>query len=377
MKLRTKIIAGVILMSFSLGARMARAQVWTTLDLGGATVRYGDSVNVTATTLTPRIRFDHGRFAGAAVGTLSSLMAGGWTGQGALDLSVLSGAVGPARLELAAEAGGSLHDDATRTGQYLGRARAHVGTASRGLWAGAAGGKTWDASRWHPVVQGDFGAWARLGRVQLVTMVTPSMVGDSLRYTDAQGALRWDARRIELTLGVGARNGDRLARESSAWGSAAATLWLTSHVALVAAGGTYPVDYTQGYPGGRYLSMAVRLGGRPNPAVSLSSRTQVGTALSSTRDGPRLETATLPNGRRAIRVHAPGARSVEVMGDFTAWQPLALTSAAGGWWTTTVPIAPGVYQLNVRVNGGAWDVPAGALEAVDEFGARVGVLNLR
>lgn len=375
MRLRTTVIAGVTLTSFSLGGSMARAQVWTTLDVGGAAVRYDDSVNVTATTLTPRIRFDHGRFAGTAVGTLSSLMAGGWTGQGALDLSVLSGAVGPARLELAAEAGGSLHDDATRTGQYLGRARAHVGTATRGLWAGAAGGKTWDASRWHPVVQGDFGAWARLGRVQLVTMVTPSAVGDSVRYTDAQGALRWDARRIELTLGIGARNGDRIARASSAWGSAAATLWLTSHVALVAAGGTYPVDYTQGYPGGRYLSLAVRFGGRPNPAAALSSRTQLGRTSSS--GGRRLETAALPNGRRAIRVHAPGARSVEVMGDFTAWQPLALTSAAGGWWTTTVAIAPGVYQLNVRVNGGPWDVPAGVLEAVDEFGARVGVLNLR
>jgi hypothetical protein len=168
-----------------------------------------------------------------------------------------------------------------------------------------------------------------------------------------------------------------LARESSAWGSVAATLWLTSHVGLVAAGGTYPVDYTQGYPGGRYLSLAVRFGGRPMSAAALSSRAQARTPLRSTAAGPRLEIAALPNGRRAIRVQAPGARSVEVMGDFTAWQPLELTAAPGGWWTATLAVAPGMHQLNVRVNGGAWDVPVGALESVDEFGARVGVLNLR
>ena len=377
MRLRATLIAGVTLGSFALGASTSPAQVWTTLDVGGAAVRYDDSVNVTATTLTPRLRFDHGRVAGSVIGTLSSFLEGGWTGHGALDVSVLSGAVGPLRLELGGEAGGSVHDDATRTGQYLGRARLHLGNGTRGVWAGTAGGRTWDASLWHPVVQGDFGAWARIGRVQLFAMVTPSAVGDSLRYTDAQGAVRWDGRRVELALGMGARSGDRFARESPTWGSVAATLWFTSRVGLVAAGGRYPVDYTQGYPGGRYVSLAVRLGGRPHATLALSSHVQAARTLSSRTAGPRLETAPLPNGRQVIRVHAPGAQIVELMGDFTAWQPIALTPAANGWWTTMLAIEPRVYQLNVRVNGDAWDVPAGVLETVDEFGARVGVVDLR
>lgn len=376
MRCPVTVIVGVVLSSFSLAASQTQAQVWTTLDLGGAVVRYDDSVGVTATMVSPRIRFDHGSLTGNAVGTLSSLMAGGWTGQGSVDLSILTGALGPARLELAAEAGGSLHDDATRTGQYLGRARLHVGTGAGGLWAGAATGRTWDASLWHPVVQGDFGAWARLGEVRLVALVTPTAVGDSLRYTDAQGALRWGTRRVELTLGIGGRSGDRIARDASAWGSVVTTLWLTSHVGVVAAGGAYPVDHTQGYPGGRYASLAVRFGGRPNPAVALSSRAPSGTKATSAA-GPRLETAALPNGRRAVRVYAPAARTVELMGDFTAWRPLALAPASGGWWTTMPAIAPGLHQLNVRVNGGTWEVPAGVLETVDEFGVRVGVLNVR
>jgi 1,4-alpha-glucan branching enzyme len=83
------------------------------------------------------------------------------------------------------------------------------------------------------------------------------------------------------------------------------------------------------------------------------------------------------NGRRTIRLHAPGARNVEVMSDFTEWQALGLRPVAGGWWTTTTAIRPGVYQLNVRVNGGEWDAPAGVPVTVDEFGTRVGVLILR
>lgn len=370
---------GALVVAFALGdTSTARAQVWTTLDVGGATVRYGDSVRVTATSLSPKIRIDDGPLAGTALGTISSLGQGGWAAQGSLDFSVLSGALGPARFEVAAEAGGSLHDDATRTGQYLGRARLHLGGGTRGLWAGAATGKTWDASMWHPVVQGDFGAWARVGSIQLVAAVTPASVGDSLRYTDAYGALRWDAGRVELAAGLGARRGDAIVRESSTkWGSASATFWFARHVGLVAAGGTYPVDFTQGYPGGRYFSVALRLGARPTTVALRRSTDPAPSALRSDAAGPRLEIALLPNGRRTIRVHAPAARSVDVMGDVTNWQPLALSRLSNGWWTAAVAVAPGTHQINVRVNGGTWDVPAGLPDKVDEFGVRVGILTVR
>lgn len=372
-------VIGAFILSPAFGsAAVARAQVWTTLDVGGASVRYGDSVRVTATSVSPRIRLDDGPLAGTAAGTIASVAQGGWTAQGAVDFSVLSGAVGPARGEIAAEAGGSLHDDATRTGQYLGRVRLHVGNDTRGVWAGAGAGKTWDASMWHPVTQADFGAWARIGHVQLVATVTPSAIGDSLRYTDAQGALRWSAGRVELAAGGGTRSGDAVVRASSTtWGSASGTFWFARHVALVAAGGTYPVDFTQGYPGGRYVSVAVRLGTRPTTAVMRSSSDAAPLALRSHTTGPRVEIAALPNGERMVRVHAPSARAVEIMGDFTAWQPLALIRGQGGWWSQQVAAAPGTYQLNVRVDGGAWDVPAGALEKTDEFGVRVGVITLR
>jgi len=75
-----------------------------------------------------------------------------------------------------------------------------------------------------------------------------------------------------------------------------------------------------------------------------------------------------------IRVDAPNGRVVEISGDFTNWAPLQLVSAGGGWWSTTLPIKSGKYQMNLRVDGGPWIVPPGLLSMVDEFGGTVGLL---
>jgi hypothetical protein len=65
---------------------------------------------------------------------------------------------------------------------------------------------------------------------------------------------------------------------------------------------------------------------------------------------------------------------VEVSGDFTEWVPMKLTSAGEGNWTLTLPVAPGHYQMNLRIDGGRWIVPPGLVPMVDEFGGAVGLL---
>jgi 1,4-alpha-glucan branching enzyme len=75
-----------------------------------------------------------------------------------------------------------------------------------------------------------------------------------------------------------------------------------------------------------------------------------------------------------VRVRAPGASVVEINGDFTNWTPVQLVSAGDGWWTSTLPLRRGKYQMNLRVNAGAWIVPPGLLSIVDEFGGTVGLL---
>jgi len=75
-----------------------------------------------------------------------------------------------------------------------------------------------------------------------------------------------------------------------------------------------------------------------------------------------------------LRVSAPQARLVEITGDFTNWLPVQLRSSGGGWWSTVLPMSPGKYQMNLRIDGGAWTVPPGLLAMLDEFGGAVGLL---
>jgi 1,4-alpha-glucan branching enzyme len=76
-------------------------------------------------------------------------------------------------------------------------------------------------------------------------------------------------------------------------------------------------------------------------------------------------------------VRAPGAAAVELMGDFTNWQPVSLKSTGSEWWTIALPITTGIHELNVRMNGGPWTVPLGLMEKRDEFGSSVGVVVIR
>jgi 1,4-alpha-glucan branching enzyme len=75
-----------------------------------------------------------------------------------------------------------------------------------------------------------------------------------------------------------------------------------------------------------------------------------------------------------VRVKAPGASVVEINGDFTNWTPVQLVPVGDGSWRSTLPLKRGKYQMNLRINGGAWIVPPGLLSIVDEFGGTVGLL---
>jgi hypothetical protein len=61
-------------------------------------------------------------------------------------------------------------------------------------------------------------------------------------------------------------------------------------------------------------------------------------------------------------------------GDFTQWAPVNLQRLNDGWWGAPVPIEPGTYQMNLRIDGGPWRVPAGMLSMKDEFGGVTGLL---
>ena len=363
------------------------AQPRASLSAGVANVRYADTVSMMAATVGPTLRYDSDRASLLASGTYSRLTPesgiASWTSQGALAGSVFTPGLGPLHGELVGRAGLSAHQDGTRTGQWQTSGRAHLMGGRAGLWAGGGVGRTWDGALWRDVRAGDAGAWVRGGAATLVAVATPTSIavptGASVRYTDVELSARWAAGRLELGGLLGTRAGDPAATAASderTWGSGTASLRIAGPIALVGSAGTYPVDFTQGFPGGRYVSLALGLVPRPRAmdrTASTSARAGSGPAAD---DAAGFRAETLPSGARRLRVRAPSASAVELAGDFSAWEPVPLRRAARGWWEAELPVAAGTYEVGVRIDGGAWDAPAGLVVVVDELGGRAGILVL-
>lgn len=79
-----------------------------------------------------------------------------------------------------------------------------------------------------------------------------------------------------------------------------------------------------------------------------------------------------------MAVEAWTDRSVELRGDLTNWDPIALrpSTESRNRWTTRLDEEPGLYQVTVRVDGGEWIVPRGLLSVRDRFGGATGLLEL-
>jgi hypothetical protein len=158
-----------------------------------------------------------------------------------------------------------------------------------------------------------------------------------------------------------------------AWGSIGATRWLKPTIGVSASVGTYPVDFTQGFPGGRFLSLGLRFAAGRNRE---SSGEVVVSRPTESPGAPvtAFEVIGLGGDSHRIRVRAPGGLRVEVAGDFSEWAPVALQPQGGSWWTVTMPLSRGAHEVNIRVDGGPWLVPPGLMSSTDEFAGSVGRL---
>jgi hypothetical protein len=236
------------------------------------------------------------------------------------------------------------------------------------------------------------GGWARASGLTALASVIPTTVDDTLRYTDATASLRLVVDRLELGASVGGRTGRLLPAyaKEGAWGSGSATMWFLDWAAVTGSVGNYPIDLTQGFPGGRYVTLALRIGSRPtrepssvSAAATHAGESSLGKAATgapgaASRAGVlNFTLGTDAAGSRTFRVRAPRAQRVEVAGDFSGWLPVPLARNTDGWWTVPARLAPGTQQITVRIDGGAWLVPPGLQALADEFGGVVGLLTVR
>jgi len=352
-------------------ARVSAQRVASSVDVSGTSVWYADTIRASGGSLAPAVRVDWTHATVSAAAELSG-MSGNMSTQALVAPSIFTPSYGPFFGELAGSLGGSTHQDGTRTGQILAIARGYFIDAGRGGWLGGGAGRTWDGVTWRGVRQAELGGWMEHRSTSALATITPVVVADTIRYVDLQAAVRHPSSSLEVGLVAGVRggaSGPAIGGSSRAWGSVTLLKWVAPRLAIVGAAGSYPVDLTQGFPGGRFVSLAMRIASPEARRVEQTLNDPPASSAPLT-----FETRSLGANRRMFRIAARGARMVEINGDFTAWTPLALVRGADGVWTTTRTIGPGTYQMNVRIDGGAWIVPPGLLMSRDEFGNASGIL---
>ncbi len=374
-------------------AGTTRAQVVGTLGAATGHVTYDDAARSTVVSLTPAVTFEGERTTLSAAGSFTRFAGGLWSAQAVAAGSRFTEPRGPFRGELAAQFEANSHRGALKTSLLLAQGRGHlIDDGARGLWLGAGAGHVWRSPTGASVLRADAGAWTVLRDATLRLTAAHNVVSMSersiavqpnyevavasasarsetlsrstIRYLDAEAHVSWSRGRVAFDAGAGQR-AMRDGLRTNTW-LLGGSVELTDRLALVGTAGATAVDLAQGLPGGRYATIALRFTTRPGDALEMRSRPRA-----SARD---LNTWREADGTILLVVHAPRARRVELMGDFTDWHPMSLRREADDHFAVRIRLPAGSYRINVRVDGGMWMAPPGTTPVSDEYNGAAGLL---
>lgn len=192
------------------------------------------------------------------------------------------------------------------------------------------------------------------------------------RLTDLEGSLKWEHRLLEVTVRGGHRFGDSFdaTPESRQWASGQVAVWISQQVAAVAGGGREPAQPTRGLPARSFGSLGLMLAYWPIPrgVVPVETPASLVQAFELRPAGTEVQRITARIG---------GVESVEVMGDFSDWEPMPLIRRGRDAWELLVPMSPGVHQINMRIDRGLWIAPPGMPARKDGFNGEVGIVVVR
>lgn len=393
-------IAGLLLVTSPLLSRAAGAQegsggAWVTgaVDAGAARVRQGGLLRGDAFTLGGSAQVATGSFT-ASLTTMGSRAQNAldetrWAGVGALSISGWLRPARAMRLELGAEGQAIAPGGVRATRSALGMVRLYrEGARGRWGWLGAGGGAADDPESHRHAAIAELGVVQPLGawrltagasvvdtRTGLVEVARPDeWIAETqpLTYVEPTAGARFAWRGLEFGADGGVRlvqRGERPTFPPAAprrlpWMVLSGGARLLPSVALIASGGRALEDAVRGMPATRFASVGVRVTmGRARPVAAPA------------RELPLTATVLVRDGARVLRVHAPGATRVEVMGTFTGWEPASL-ARRGDAWELPLAAAAGAHRLVVRVDGGAWRAPVNLPVAGDDFGGTVGLLTV-
>jgi hypothetical protein len=190
------------------------------------------------------------------------------------------------------------------------------------------------------------------------------------RFSDLEGSVHWEMGAIELNAQTGYRFGDSydVTPDSKRWTAATATIWLNDRIAIVGGGGRQPALPLRGLPARSFGMAGLELAYWP------ISKSGVPVALPRATLVKSFEMHQLPTGMHKIIIHVGGVETVDVMGDFSDWSPLTLTRRGRDTWELSIPLAPGMHQVNVRVDDGPWMAPPNMPTMHDSFNGDVGLI---
>lgn len=257
--------------------------------------------------------------------------------------------------------------------------REYLGGAERGVFAGANGGflrsgitrgaAALETGGWWRVRAGRVSAGARLTRAPIVSVDSGApapLTGRMRSLGDLWTGWQHDAAPLSITAAVGWRIAPGASGVGGGWATLEATRWLTPRLAVVGAVGRALEDPTRGIPAVRYANLSLRLRlHAPEPMLRPPA----------IRQGPVVTVVAEDDSMRRLEVRVPHAATVELIADFTDWNPVALARDGERWFLVS-PIAPGPHRLALRIDGGEWQAPANLPIVQDEFGGTAGLITV-
>jgi len=141
---------------------------------------------------------------------------------------------------------------------------------------------------------------------------------------------------------------------------ATAAFWTSETRAFTVSLSKLPPDFVRGADASSWLAVGMRFF-ESSPARSRAERARPIVLVSGT------------GSQRTLHVRAAGAHTVEIMADFTGWEPVTLAPGAAGF-QREFALTPGTHRVVVRIDGTSWRPATNTPAVDDDLGGRVGLL---
>jgi len=351
------------------------AQERSALDVGFSVVHFPDD---SSTVFGPSVEWTSVAERENAFGMLNAGGVGSINGASG-SVTASGGVRAPLERHLLVEGGGELFGLASSSSSNataaIMSARAVAPFTHAGMWARAAASDSWREAGSLPGHSVEGGAWWNVGRARVSASLLDQRARGQLfvgaghdqlvgtvpvHFVEGTLGAHVDGDFVSLDLYGGVRRDPDAVHLYDPIVVVTAALWTGETRAWTVSVSRLPPDFVRGADAASWVSVGMRFF-ETSPARSRAERARPVILVSGSGE------------QRVLQVRASGARSVEIMADFTDWAPVALTPAAS-IFERAFTLGVGTHRVVVRVDGGAWRPATNTPAVDDDLGGRVGLL---